>query len=93
VTLALPTARRFCPRLNMGNPPEGLSTTRVSVCSSSSRLSGSPVEWASVLHIQRFMETLVLTAAMTLSGLLAIGSTRAVLGVLLFALTRDAAGR
>jgi hypothetical protein len=39
------------------------------------------------------METLVLTAAMTLSGLLAIGSTRAVLGVLLFALTRDVAGR
>jgi hypothetical protein len=39
------------------------------------------------------METLVLTAAMTLSGLLAIGSTRAVLGVVLFALTRDAAGR
>jgi len=39
------------------------------------------------------METLVLTAAMTLSGLLAIGSTRAVLGVLLFALTRDASAR
>jgi hypothetical protein len=39
------------------------------------------------------METLVLTAAMTLSGLLAIGSTRAVLGVLLFAITRDAASR
>jgi hypothetical protein len=37
------------------------------------------------------METLVLTAAMTLSALLAIGSTRAVLGVLLFALTRDEA--
>ena len=45
------------------------------------------------MHKQRFMETLVLTAAMTLSGLLAIGSTRAVLGVLLFPLTRDAAGR
>jgi len=39
------------------------------------------------------METLVLTAAMTLSGLLAIGSTRAVLGVLPVALTRDVAGR
>ena len=68
----------------MGNPQEGLCTTRVSVCSSSSRLSGSRVERASVLHPQRLMETLVLTAAMTLSGLLAIGSTRAVLGVLLF---------
>ena len=77
----------------MGNPPESLSTTRVSVCSSSSRLSGSRVEWASVLHTQPFMETLVLTAAMTLSGLLAIGSTRALLGVLLFALTRDSAAR
>jgi len=85
--------RRFGPRLKMGNPPEGLSTARVSVRSSSSRLSGSRVEWASVLHNQRVMETLVLTAAMTLSGLLAIGSTRAVLGVVLFALTRDAAGR
>ena len=53
----------------------------------------SRVERASVLHTQRLMETLVLTTAMTLSGLLAIGSTRAVLGVLLFALTRDAAGR
>ena len=31
VTLALPTARRFEPRLKMGNPPEGLRTTRVSV--------------------------------------------------------------
>jgi len=39
------------------------------------------------------METLVLTAAMTLSGLLAIGSTRALLGILLLAITRDAAGR
>ena len=87
------TARRFEPRLKMGNPPEGLSTTRVSVCSSSLRLSGSRVEWASVLHTQRFMETLVLAAAMTLSGLLAIGSTRAVLGVLLLALTRDSASR
>jgi hypothetical protein len=39
------------------------------------------------------METLVLTAAMTLSGLLAIASTRALLGVVLLAITRDAAGR
>jgi hypothetical protein len=36
------------------------------------------------------MEALILTAAMTLSGLLAIGSTRAVLGVVLLAITRDA---
>jgi len=39
------------------------------------------------------METLVLTAALTLSGLLAIGSSRALLGVLLLAVTRDAASR
>jgi len=39
------------------------------------------------------METLVLTAAMTLSGLVAIGSTRAVLAVVLFVLTHDAASR
>jgi hypothetical protein len=39
------------------------------------------------------MEALILTAAMTLSGLLAIAGTRAVLGVVLFAITRDAAGR
>jgi len=39
------------------------------------------------------METLVLTAALTLSGLLAIGSSRALLGVLLLALTRDASAR
>ena len=77
----------------MGNPPEGLSMTRVSVCSSSSRLSGSRDEWASVLHTERLMETLVLTAALTLSGLLAIGSSRALLGVLLLALTRDASAR
>jgi hypothetical protein len=38
------------------------------------------------------METLVLTAAMTLSALLAIGSSRAVL-VLLLAFTRDASAR
>jgi hypothetical protein len=36
------------------------------------------------------METLVLTAAMMLSGLLAIGSTRALLGAVLLAITRDA---
>jgi hypothetical protein len=36
------------------------------------------------------METLVLTAAMMLSGLLAIGSTRALLGIMLLAITRDA---
>jgi hypothetical protein len=34
------------------------------------------------------METLILTAAMTLSGLLAIGSTRALLGLVLLAITR-----
>jgi hypothetical protein len=39
------------------------------------------------------METLVLTAALTLSGVLAIGSSRALLGVLLLALTRDASAR
>jgi hypothetical protein len=39
------------------------------------------------------METLVLTAALTLSGLLAIGSSRALLGVLLLAFTRDASAR
>jgi hypothetical protein len=39
------------------------------------------------------METLVLVAAMTLSGLLAIGGTRAVLGIVLLAIGRDAAGR
>jgi hypothetical protein len=39
------------------------------------------------------MEALILTAAMTLSGLLAIAGTRAVLGVVLLAITRDAAGR
>jgi hypothetical protein len=39
------------------------------------------------------METLVLTAALTLSGLLAIGSSRALLGVVLLALTHDASAR
>jgi hypothetical protein len=39
------------------------------------------------------METLVLTAAMMLSGLLAIGSSRALLGVLMLAFTRDASVR
>jgi hypothetical protein len=39
------------------------------------------------------MEALVLIAAMSLSGLLAIGSTRAVLGVVLLAITRDAPSR
>jgi len=47
-------------------------------------------EKAGVLHCPRIMEALILTAAMTLSGLLAIGSTRAVLGVVLLAITRDA---
>jgi len=84
------TSRRFEPRLNMGNSPEGLRTTRVSVRTSSSRLSGSRDEWASVLHQRSIMETLVLMAAMTLSGLLAIGSTRALLGIVLLAITRDA---
>jgi hypothetical protein len=36
------------------------------------------------------METVVLTAAVMLSGLLAIGSTRALLGIMLLAITRDA---
>jgi hypothetical protein len=39
------------------------------------------------------MEALVLTTAMMLSGLLAIGSTRAVLGVVLAAITREDASR
>lgn len=39
------------------------------------------------------METLVLTTVMMLSGLVAIGSTRAVLGVVLLAITRDSARR
>jgi hypothetical protein len=54
-------------------------------------LSGSRDASASNLHYRVNMETLVLTAAMTLSGLLAIGSTRALLGVVLLAITRDAA--
>jgi hypothetical protein len=37
------------------------------------------------------MEALILTAAMTLSGLIAIGSSRAVLGVVFLVLTRGAA--
>lgn len=36
------------------------------------------------------MDALILTTVMTLSGLLAIGSTRALLGVVLLAITRDA---
>jgi hypothetical protein len=36
------------------------------------------------------METVVLTAAVMLSGLLAIASTRALLGIMLLAITRDA---
>jgi hypothetical protein len=43
------------------------------------------------LALLALMETLVLTAAMTLSGLIAIGSTRALLGVVLLAITRDVA--
>jgi hypothetical protein len=39
------------------------------------------------------MEALVLTAVMTLSGLLALAGTRAVLGVVLIAITRDTASR
>ena len=50
-------------------------------------------EAASVLHYLMIMETLVLVGAMTLSGLLAIGGTRAVLGILLMAIVRDAASR
>lgn len=48
---------------------------------------------ARLLHYRVSMETLVLTTAMMLSGLLAIGSTRAVLGVMLHAMTRDAGRR
>jgi hypothetical protein len=39
------------------------------------------------------MEALVLTTAMMLSGLIAVGSTRALLGVVLHAITRDGAAR
>ena len=39
------------------------------------------------------MEALVLVAAMTMSGLLALGGTRAVLGLVLLAIVRDAADR
>ncbi len=79
--------------LNMGNWPERLRTTRIRVRSSSSRLSDVRGDRASVLHQRSNMETLVLTAAMMLSGLLAIGSTRALLGLVLLAITRDVAAR
>jgi hypothetical protein len=39
------------------------------------------------------METLVLATTMTLSGLLAIASTRALLGVMLLAMARGASNR
>ncbi len=77
----------------MGNWPERLRTTRIRVRSSSSRLSDVRGDRASVLHQRSNMETLVLTAAMMLSGLLAIGSTRALLGLVLLAITRDVAAR
>lgn len=59
----------------------------------SRELSGSRFEQARLLHYCVNMETLVLTTAMMLSGLLAIGSTRAVLGVVLHAITRDSGCR
>ena len=77
----------------MGKRADGLRITRVSARSRSSRLSGSNGGWASVLHPRWIMEALTLTAAMMLSGLLAIGGTRVVLGVVLLAFTRDAASR
>ena len=52
-------------------------------------LSGSMLRQARLLHYRVSMETLVLTTVMMLSGLLALGSTRAVLGVMLHAMTRD----
>ena len=48
---------------------------------------------ASLLHQCLIMEALVLVAAMTMSGLLALGGTRAVLGIVLLAIGRDAASR
>jgi hypothetical protein len=45
------------------------------------------------LALSGIMDALILTTVMTLSGLLAIGSTRALLGVVLLAITRDAARR
>jgi hypothetical protein len=39
------------------------------------------------------MEALVLTTAMTLSGLVALAGTRAVLGIVLLAITRDSSSR
>lgn len=77
----------------MGKRAEGLRTTRVSARSRSLRLSGLNGGWASVLHYRWIMEALTLTAAMMLSALLAIGSTRVVLGVVLLAFTREAASR
>jgi hypothetical protein len=43
------------------------------------------------LHYYPIMEALVLGAALMLSGLLAAGSTRAVLGIILLAISRTAA--
>lgn len=77
-------------RLNMGKSPDGVGTLRLSARSSSPRLSGST---ATVLHYYEIMEALVLVAAMTLSGLLALGGTRAVLGVVMLVFMRDDAGR
>jgi hypothetical protein len=45
------------------------------------------------LALSGIMDALILTTVMTLSGLLAIGSTRALLGVVLLAITRDARSR
>lgn len=52
--------------------------------------SGSGGQPASVLHYYAVMETVVLGAALMLSGLLAAGGTRAVLGVVLLAIMRNA---
>jgi hypothetical protein len=74
----------------MGNSPERLRTTCDNVVLELARTERLAFARASVLHHHVSMETLVLTAAMTLSGLLAIGSTRALLGVVLLAITRNA---
>jgi hypothetical protein len=73
----------------MGKAPDGLSTLRVIAVPELTRAERLVAEWASVLHARWRMEALVLTTTMTLSGLLALAGTRAVLGVVLLAITRD----
>ena len=74
----------------MGNVPEGLRTVRAKVLLELAEAERLALRRASVLHSHAIMEALVLTTAMMLSGLIAVGSTRAVLGVVLHAITRDA---